>query len=114
MTLAGPAGWRFGLVLAPQLAVTLGRRLDPAEVLAAADQFERGVHAAGPLAVVIPHFRRVLVVGAGSGVVVDAHGRAIPLAPRKSELFASLEMLRGAAAIRLDVAPERVLLLPGA
>ncbi|MBE7218157.1 MAG: hypothetical protein INR64_06780 [Caulobacteraceae bacterium] len=112
VSLSGPAGWRLGMILAPQLRVTLGASVDPAEVLAAADQFERGTHSAGPLTVVIPHFRRVLFVGAAGGRLVDGDGRATAIAPVKGELFASLAALRAAAAVRFDTPPERVLLLP--
>lgn len=111
--LAGPVGWRFGMILAPQLSVPAGSRVDAADVLAAADQFEQGTHAAGPLTVVIPHFRRVLFVGAAGGRLVDGRGRSTPIAPVGGELFASLAALRTAVSVRFDTPPERVLLLPG-
>ena len=111
--LSFPAGWRLAMILAPQLSAEVGARMAPGELVAAADQFERGVHAAGPLAVAIPHFTRVLFVGAQGGSVVDAQGRETPLAPVKGEVFASVSTLRDAAALRFDTPPERVLLLPG-
>ncbi len=113
VSLAGPVGWRLGMILAPQLVVAVGPQIDPREVLAAAAQFERGTHAAGPLAVVIPQFRRVLFVGGQGAALVDAQGHATPIASVKGELFASLAALRGAASVRFDTPPERVLLLPG-
>ena len=111
--LEAPAGERLSMILAPQLEVRRGAAMDPAEIVAAAEEFERGVHAAGPLAVVVPRFVRVLFVGGEGASLVDAQGRATPIAPVKGELFAPLAALRAAAAVRFEVAPERVLLLPG-
>ena len=61
----------------------------------------------------VPHFRRVLFVGGEGGSLVDAQGRAMPIAPVRGEVFASVAGLRTAAAVRFDTPPERVLLLPG-
>ena len=108
-----PVGWRLSMILAPQLEVRCGASMDPAEIVAAAEQFERGVHAAGPLSVAVPHFRRVLFVGGEGASLVDAQGRATPMAPVKGEVFVPVAGLRAAAGVRFDTPPERVLLLPG-
>ena len=111
--LGAPPGWRLSMILAPQLLSRAGVVMDPAELLLGADQFDRGVHAAGPLSVAIPAFRRVLFVGAEGGELVGADGRATAITPIKGELFATLAQLRSAASLRFATPPERVLLLPG-
>ena len=108
-----PAGWRLAMILAPEATLDDPAAATPAQIVAAADQFEQGVRAAGPVSLAIPRFGRVLFAGAAGVSLVDAAGRAVRLPAVKGEVFARIADLRVAAALRYDTPPERVLLLPG-
>ena len=111
--LSGPEGWRLAMILAPQAVLGDPAAATPADIVAAVDQFERGVRAAGPVAYAIPRFGRVLFAGAAGVSLVDGGGRAVRLPAVRGEVFARVADLRAAAALRYDTPPERVLLLPG-
>jgi len=68
--------------------------------------------AAGLFSMVAPHFTRVVFVGAGSGEIIDANGRSLPLSVSKTGPAFDPEMLKTARSIRLARVPERITFAP--
>jgi hypothetical protein len=68
--------------------------------------------AAGMFSIVAPHFTRVVFEGAGSGEMIDASGKAVPLPVSKSGPAFDPEGLKSARSIRLARVPERITFAP--